>query len=538
MSYLSFYLLNVDKRAVSTLRPTTALDTFQGATKDFHENGLYSVLTFGPIGSERRDLTFSYVDVGIEIISPAIALTLFELKHLYKDIMSGKRYAIWDEKEKDFFPAAPTDKGASTGYSFFISKYKELKPKENKSLIRQQNIDLFNRFRDIALSRYVLVMPAGLRDMEVTPDGKNEREQDINKVYRRLISTASIVPTLGNTNTSALDPTRWSLQNTFNEIYKYFFDFADGKKGFIRGKWAARRLTNGTRNVLSSMDTSSVVMDRPDEMRPTDTVVGLFQGIKSLAPVAIHAIRTKYLPNTFGPDGTMYLVNKKTLKREVVFVTTEDYDKFSTDEGIEKLINQFRDNTIRHKEVTVQGHYLALIYNDGQEFKVFYDIADLPEGRDKKYVRGITYAELLYLSGHDIWNDYFTIVTRYPVAGQGSTYSSTIRLTTTTSVSMVWELNEDWATRREKPAIDFPNRSIPEFVSSMAPHSSRLAGLVADFDGDTGSGDSVYTDEALEENRNMMKKATYWVEGGRLTIDISGSGLVDRVMHNLLADPL
>lgn len=538
MSYLSFYLLNVDKRAVSTLRPTTALDTFQGATKDFHENGLYSVLTFGPIGSERRDLTFSYVDVGIDIISPAIALTLFELKHLYKDVMSGKRYAIWDEKEKDFFPAAPTDKGASTGYSFFISKYKELKPKENKSLIRQQNIDLFNRFREIALSRYVLVMPAGLRDMEVSPDGKNEREQDINKVYRRLISTASIIPTLGNTNTSAIDPTRWSLQNIFNEIYKYFFDFADGKKGFIRGKWAARRLTNGTRNVLSSMDTSSAVMDRPDEMRPTDTVVGLFQGMKSLAPVAIHAVRTKYLPDTFGPDGTMYLVNKKTLRRETVFVTTEDYDKFSTDEGIEKLINQFRDNTIRHKEITVQGHYLALIYNDGTEFKVFYDIADLPEGRDKKYVKGITYAELLYLSGHEIWNEYFTIVTRYPVAGQGSTYSSTIRLTTTTSVSMVWELNQDWEGRREKPAIDFPNRSIPEFVSSMAPHSSRLAGLVADFDGDTGSGDSVYTDEALEENRNMMKKATYWVESGRLTIDISGSGLVDRVMHNLLADPL
>lgn len=538
MSYLSFYLLNVDKRAVSTLRPTTALDTFQGATKDYHENGLYSVLTFGPIGSERRDLTFSYVDVGIDIISPAIALTLFELKHLYKDIMSGKRYAIWDEKEKDFFPAAPTDQGASTGYSFFISKYKELKPKENKSLIRQQNIDLFNRFRDIALSRYVLIMPAGLRDFEVSPDGKNEREQEVNKLYRRLISTASIVPTLGNTNTSAIDPTRWSLQNIFNEIYKYFFDFADGKKGFIRGKWAARRLTNGTRNVLSSMDTSSMVMDRPDEMRPTDTLVGLFQGIKSLAPVATHAVRTKYLPQTYGPDGTMYLVNKKTLRREVVYVTTEDYDKFSTDEGIEKLINQFRDNTIRHKEITIQGHYLALIYNDGKEFKVFYDIADLPEGKDKKYVKAITYAELLYLSGHDIWNDYFTIVTRYPVAGQGSTYSSTIRLTTTTSVSMVWELNEDWATRREKPAIDFPNRSIPEFVSSMAPHSSRLAGLVADFDGDTGSGDSVYTDEALEENRAMMKKATYWVEGGRLTIDISGSGLVDRVMHNLLADPL
>jgi aminotransferase len=97
MNWLSFYLLNVDKRTVQTLRPTTSLDTFQGATKDFHEDGLYSTLTFGPIGTERRDETFSYIDLGVEILSPVIALTLFELKQLYREVMSGTRWAIWDE---------------------------------------------------------------------------------------------------------------------------------------------------------------------------------------------------------------------------------------------------------------------------------------------------------------------------------------------------------------------------------------------------------------------------------------------------------
>lgn len=538
MNWLSFYLLNVDRQLVSKLRPTTALDTYQGATKEFHPDGLYSTITFGAIGSERRDVSFSYIDVGIEIISPAIAFALYDLKHLYKDILAGKRYAVWDEKKKDFFPASPTDPGAKTGYSFFMSKYMEIVPEPNQSLKRQSNIDLFNKFKDIARSRYVLVAPAGIRDLEVTPD-KQEREVDINKLYKKVLSTARIVPTLGNNKDSAtMDTTRWALQRAFEDVYLYFFDFLDGKKGYFRGKMAQRRLFNGTRNVLAAMDPSSAVMDRPDEIRPTDTVMGMFQGMKSILPVSIHFVRTRYLPKTLGADQTMFLVNKKSLTQEIVYVKSDDYDLFSTDEGAERLIESFRSDHIRHKPIEVQGRYLALIYNNGKEFKVLHSINDLPSGRDRKHVRPMTYAELLYLSGYDVWNDYFSIITRFPVAGQGSTYSSTIRLTTTATVKMLYELEEDWQTRKERPATDFPIRSVKEFVSTMAPHPSRLAGMQADHDGDTGSGDSVYTDEALEENRQMMTKASYWVTGdGKLRVDVGSKDLIDLVMVNMLGDP-
>jgi hypothetical protein len=179
MNWLSFYLLNVDKRTVGTLRPTTSLDTFQGATKDFHEDGLYSTLTFGPIGTERRDETFSYIDLGVEILSPVIALTLFELKQLYREVMSGTRWAIWDDEQKDFLPASPTDKGAGTGYNFFVQKWQQITPKRTESLIRQQSIELIEKFRDIALSRFVIVLPAGLRDLEVGSNGRNDDQSFI-----------------------------------------------------------------------------------------------------------------------------------------------------------------------------------------------------------------------------------------------------------------------------------------------------------------------------------------------------------------------
>ena len=535
MDWLSFTVLAIDKQAVTRLKEVKVLDMYEGATKNFHPEGLYSTEIFGAIGSEERDTNFGYIDVGIDIIAPAVALTLFELKRLYKDVMSGKRFALWDAKAKDFEPAAPGDEGAGTGYSFFMEHYSELTPKRTGSLIREQSVDIFNEFREVSLSQYVLVLNASQRDLEVKPNSQ-EKEDDVNPLYRKLINTAKSIPRLGKRNNAMVDTARWKLQENFCAIYSYFFDFLDGKHGHIRGKWSKRNLQNGTRNVLSSMDASSVVMDRADEVRPTDTVLGLFQGLKSILPVAVHRIHNTYLPKVDAGNGSLYLIDRSTFKRKMISVSPEDYDKYTTDEGAEKLINLFKTAEYRQAPLTVNGHYVALIYEDGKNFKILYDISELPDGYSKKHVSGLTLAELLYLSGYDVWNDYFTLVTRYPIAGQRSTYSSTIRLTTTSRTTMRYELEDDWVTVKDVPAIAFPVRSILDFINSMAPHPSNLKGLVADFDGDTGSADSVYTDESLAENKDMMSKASFWISSDNaLVIDINVD-TIDRTVFNLLAD--
>lgn len=534
----NIYLLNVDKKMVSALRPTTALDTFQGMSKDFHQDGLYSTLTYGSLGSSRRMTQFSYIDIGTEILSPTIAFALFDLKELYKDIMKGSRYAVWDPKECDFEPAQPTDPGASTGYTFFVSKLKELKPKRNKSISRQQAIDVFEKYRDIALSRYVLVLPAGLRDLEVKENGR-EQEHEINPLYRKLIASSRVIPENSRGNTEALDATKWTLQNTFNDIYNLIFDILDGKKGFIRGKWASRRVANGTRNVLSSMRATSPVLGRDDQVSPFDTSVGMFQYLKGLLPVMQHAIRTKYLSQCIGPDGSMYLVDRKTLKRQLVPVRSDDYVKYSTDEGIAKLIESFRDDDRRHEVMAVQGHYIGLLYNDGKMFKVFFDIDDLPKHLSREFVKPITLAEFLYSSIYHTSGKYFGTLTRYPVAGPGSSYLTSAKLTTTTRTLYLKELGDDWITPQEGSASDFPIRECPEFFSTMSPHPSRLSGLAADFDGDTGSFEFFYSYEATTEVANLRGKAVTWVASPTsLTVDPSSKDLVDRVLLMLTADPI
>ena len=57
------------------------------------------------------------------------------------------------------------------------------------------------------------------------------------------------------------------------------------------------------------------------------------------------------------------------------------------------------------------------------------------------------------------------------------------------------------------------------------------------FDGDTGSADTVYTDESLAENRRLMSTASYWINGDNtLTIDIETDTIM-RTLHKLLGDP-
>ncbi|AFQ96705.1 putative DNA-directed RNA polymerase beta subunit [Erwinia phage vB_EamM_Stratton] len=509
LNWVDFYLLNVNKSLVSQLKPVTSTDTFQGLTKNFHPEGLYSTDIFGLTGSEARDSTFSYIDIKLDIISPTVCLAMFQLKQLYEEICSGKRFATWNEKEKDFEPALPSEKGADTGFNFFLSHYTELDPSRNDSLRRDESVDFFNKFRPVSLSRYVLVLPAGLRDLVVRPDGRDQ-EDDIGGLYRRLVSLSRAIPDR-NARTELTDPVRWKLQQTFNEIWMYFFNIQDGKGGFARRKVTSRKLLNGTRNVLSSFSTGSKVMGREDAVRPTDTRIGLYQTLKALLPVAQYNIRERYLSNIRAGDGNLYGVNTKTLKREFLEVPGRVYDLYATDDGIELLINRMEARELRHQPMMIdKDHYVALIYQDKKHFKVFYDIEELPEGFSRKLVRGISLAELLYLSGYDLWNDYFSFITRYPVTGRGSTYSSTIRLETTTSSLYLKELEDDWVTVKAKGATSFPDRNVPTFVESMAPHPSRLGGLGGDYDGDTGSANSPMSQEALEENRKWVNSKNYW----------------------------
>lgn len=96
-------------------------------------------------------------------------------------------------------------------------------------------IQLIDKNRENATTKHVLVMPAGLRDIQVDPNGRTS-EDEINSFYRSIIATSnSISITETSRNDPVLNVPRMALQNAFSQLYDMVFNFIDGKVGWRSG---------------------------------------------------------------------------------------------------------------------------------------------------------------------------------------------------------------------------------------------------------------------------------------------------------------
>jgi hypothetical protein len=91
-------LFSVTERDIAGMQQITSLDTWEGATKNFHPQGLYSTQAFGVVGTEVRSERFAYIDMRMSIFHPLIFKALSKLKSLYPDIIAGKEFAVWDRE--------------------------------------------------------------------------------------------------------------------------------------------------------------------------------------------------------------------------------------------------------------------------------------------------------------------------------------------------------------------------------------------------------------------------------------------------------
>lgn len=520
---------------LKNLQPITATDVFDGQTKTLHPRGLFSTEIFGRVGDDVRSMRFAYIDIRISIFHPVVFKALSDLRRLYEGILSGNAYAIWDPALKDFTKAdAMTGK---TGYQFFLQHWQQIEFEQSRSDKRKDCIDLVKKYADRALTDKVVVMPAGLRDVEIV-DGRVSMD-DVNGFYRTLLaisnnfSDASI-----RTNPESINQARFRLQVEFNKLYDYVEDMIKGKHKLLLSGWASRSIMNGTRNVISAMDTTSKVLGGPGEPDFNTTIAGLYQSAKSALPMTLHAMRTGFLSKVFStPGAPARLVNKKTWRVEDVQLKPQYFDRYQSDEGLEKFLTSFKTADIRHRELEIADHWIGLLYRgpDGT-YRVFQDISELPADRKREDVRPITFCELLYISVYRTLNGLPAFVTRYPVTGIGSIYPSRLLVQPTVKYETRRELDGNWQPKDdENVAYRFPV-SDSTFMDSMAISAPKLVGLGADFDGDTSSLNTVYSDEARQEIDKFLKsKRAYVGVDGKFMSSFAVS-TVELVFHNLCTD--
>lgn len=531
-------LLHLTPEKIKNVKQVSALDIFDGATSNFHPEGLFSTEIFGRVGDERRNLLFGRIDIKAPIFHPLVFMAITKLKRMYGDIMAGKVWALWDAEKKDFVKAKPSE-GARTGFAFFLEHWKDISYEEGTSNLRGEYIKLVEKNKENALTRHIVVMPAGLRDIEI--DELNRKSEDeINPLYRKFIALSNvIVETSLDVNAEVIDKPRYDMQMNFVALYDMIEALIKGKKKLFLGKVASRRIFNGTRNVITAMNTAVPVLGKKGSPDFNSTIIGLYQYLQASLPVSSAQVRNFLAPMFPDVNSPAVLVDPKTLRPRDVFLHVRYYDKWATSEGIEKIISSFKEEDIRNQPLMIDGYYLGLLYlgPDGT-FKVFNDISQLPASRSKEHVRPLTLTDLFYLSVYRHFNKYPIFVTRYPVTGIGSIYPSKTHLRVTVEYEERRMLDDSWVDAGDDfVAYEFPVQG-SAFMNSMIPHTSHLKKLGADFDGDTSSGNIAYSDEAIAEAEKFFKtKKAYLGSDGKLLFSCAVD-TVELVLHSLTGNPV
>lgn len=503
-------LLDNNRSVLRNLTPITSTDVYEGTTKKLNDNGLFSTTIFGRPAEERRQQTFSYVDLRTHILHPILYANIEKVAGFFTSICNGTAYAVWDEKKKTFVESTAVD--GDTGFSFFMKHFKDIVFERNDSEIRSLRIDVLDKFRTTAIYDFVLVIPAGIRDIE--EDSKGGLSQDeINEYYRNLISLSKNIDTTFKDN-KFNDGTKILMQRNFNSIYDLLFSYINGKRGLTQDKFAKRKVENGTRSVLAPMDLAVEDMDGPQAISMLETVVGLYQTAKGCLPLIQYAFKHELITGTFFGDNTALVIDKKTKQLDRRPVDSKVKDLFTTEDGVNNLLNKFEVVENRDKPIMISGGYLAMVYQDEVGFKIIKDVASVPEKRLDK-LHPITWGELLYYLAKPVVANKPIWTTRFPYTNVDSTspgfpyVKTTARGLALREYDFNWQLGEDYL-YNEWP---IPGES---WVETLIPHPSRLKKKGADFDGDTGSAEFTYSDESVKEVDKYLNDVDSWFEDGKV----------------------
>lgn len=528
-------IANYPKEMFRLVGQVKVLDVFQNNTRDFHDEGLFSTTIFGRVGSAERIKRMGYIDFKVPVFHPRIFNHLCSLKALYKGIMSGKEYAYWDDRAKDFVKSDQME--GETGYYFFLKHWKDIRFTRTGSGQRDHRIKIIKNNLENALQERLPVMPAGLRELEVDENGGID-QHEINDYYRVLIRVSNTLSTINDLDSPIIDKARFALQLAYNELHDYIMtNTIKGKGSFFPAKFGRRKLRYGTRNVWTACSVAVQHLDDPTNIGPDDTVVGLFQAMKATEPLMIHHLNSGYLNKIFRGDGSVWLLDPKTLNRVECTLTPKSIDKWTTTAGLTKLINQFENPRLRNKPIKIEGKYLGLVYKRNGRYKLMVSMDEIPQDRqeDKSYVYPLTYGELFFILISRYNRALPADITRYPIEGSGSMYPSYGYIYTTTDPLRMIELDEAWV---DTPIITahYPNTESNKWFDSMAPHPTHVPEAGGDYDGDTGNYNVSYSEESKEAVFGYLNSMQAHVNANG---DLIGNPFTDipiKVIYNLSGD--
>ena len=523
-----------------SLLEVTSTFIYENSTNALHKEGLYSEKIFGELGDKRRKYKAGYINLNTKIFNPIIYRSLISISNLYEDIISGKRYAIFDKTEKDFIIAKMDEEGADTGITFFKKHFSKLEIKETSSIKRNNKIQIFKKYKKNIYTDKLFVLPAGLRELEIGDDS-NVKENEIANIYKNIINYALGLE-LVEDGDELYDNTRYQIQKKVDDIYKYIENIISGKHGLLSKGLSSRSIKYGTRNVITSSSYDVLSPNDPQFLKPDETFLGTYQTAKGLLPATIHALKTIFFEQIF--DGSTETIQVITDKYETIHddITMEEIYDFIDVNKIEDNVNKLKNAEVRYDPIFVNNtegkkRYLYMVYDLTDKIYIITNLDELKdslEENNQKYdenkLRFLSWIEMLYMATYAASKNRHVLITRYPVIQDESSYPSKIHLKSTIKgrvVDVLFIGNNKKFNLNQYPIMGLP------FHDTISPHLSKIGGLGADFDGDTASANYVLSKDAndeikiyLESKRSIVNQEGHWVTG-------QSTDIIDMTISNI-----
>jgi len=210
--------------------------------------GLFSEEIFGRLGSRQRLTRFGYIDLKTTLIHPEAFQLISSINSDFSKIILDKgRYIISNDGN------IIEDENGDTGLFFLIKNFKKINFKKIKSE-KQDVIKFIEENKDKILINKFLVMPAGMRDIQVSvKSGKTMHQfSEITALYEKLIrQTNNIIDDSFADISDLMGSIVSKMQRTLLEINNWLSDKLKGKYGIIRGGLLKKVLDFSARLVIT-----------------------------------------------------------------------------------------------------------------------------------------------------------------------------------------------------------------------------------------------------------------------------------------------
>ena len=517
-------------------------------------DGLLSNEIFG-ITKDDRTTIFAYIDLAGEYFLHPLAYKI------WSRLDSNVKLCVY---EMDTFVYDPekgklkSDPKGETGLKFLMKLIKTIDFKKTGSSKREVKINFLEKYREKLFMKDVVVIPAGMRDVNTEADGK-VGVGEINKLYNAIVRDAKALQESDDYGLSLNGTLRGRIQDNIVKIYNWFIFGRDPltgadaqasglsrKLGLIRRAGMKKSFDWGSRLVICTQNLRKEKLSDLDV--DLDSIgLPLAAVCANLFPYMLYWIRN-WFSNRLSDVQSLTVYNTKTKKLEQTKI--DSWQTVYSDERIKKEIGRFMHG-MSNRFVPIE----APIMNPtkGTNYYLQFKGYNVPnEDIAKKLIndqmskesfhlnsRPLTWCDLIYMAAMEVTKDKMTLITRFPMDSYYNQFPAKIKVISTIETEPILVWNTFYKKYPKITLADINQNSSNHFVDVALPNNVRLGSIGGDFDGDTVSSKVPYSIEANDELYKAINAKIHYIGFGginKMETSHEGAQAIYNITMNLPDD--